>query len=30
MDGLYPLVSRVGLRLVARFDRGVSPVLVNA
>lgn len=30
MDGLYPLVSMVGLRLVARFDRSVSPVLVNA
>ena len=30
MDGLYPLVSSIGLRLVARFDRGVIPVLANA
>jgi hypothetical protein len=30
MDGLYPLVSMFGLRLVARFDRSVSPVLANA
>jgi hypothetical protein len=28
MDGLYPLVSLVGLRLVAKLDRSVSPVLV--
>jgi hypothetical protein len=27
---LYPLVSMFGLRLVARFDRSVSPVLANA
>ena len=30
MDGLYPLVSMVGLRVIARFDRGVAAVLVNA
>ena len=28
MDGLYPLVSMAGLRLVAKLDRSVSPVLV--
>ncbi|HEY0809611.1 MAG TPA: hypothetical protein VGD49_05585 [Longimicrobiales bacterium] len=29
-DGLYPLVSMVGLRIVARFDRAVAPALAKA
>jgi hypothetical protein len=30
MDGLYPLISMLGLRIVARFDRAVTPALVSA
>lgn len=30
MDGLYPLVSRVGLQLVSRVDRAVRPALAQA
>jgi hypothetical protein len=30
MDGLYPLISTAGLRLVARYDRSVAPALAGA
>jgi hypothetical protein len=29
MDGLYPVVSMVGLRIVARFDNSVRPALAT-
>jgi hypothetical protein len=29
MDGVYPLVSMAGLRIVANFDAAVRPALVN-
>ncbi len=29
MDGLYPVVSMVGLRIVSRFDQAVRPALVT-
>lgn len=29
MDGLYPILSLVGLRIVAKFDKGVQPALAT-